>query len=70
MKLTTPGSHKKNSTKIGQPYICQQTKESFNSPIDGNLGVFQDHRKQAKTNVVFYHFPSLGQNEAPSFLIF
>ena len=21
---------KKKSTKIGQPYICQQTKESFN----------------------------------------
>ena len=35
MKRTTPGSHQKNSTKIGQPYICQRTKESFNSSING-----------------------------------
>ena len=65
MKRTPPGSHQKNSTKIGQPYICQQTKESFHSSIKGNLQVFQNHRKQAKINVFFYHFPSLGLNEPP-----
>ena len=54
MKRTTPGSHKKNSTKIGQPYICQQTKESYDSSIKGNLTVFQNHRNQAKINVFFH----------------
>ena len=65
MKPITPWSHKKNSTKIGQPYICQQTKESFNSSIKGNKEVFQNHRKQAKIAVVFHHFPLLGLNELP-----
>ena len=64
MKRTTPGNNQKNLTKIGQPNICQRTKKSFNSSINGNLRVFQDHRKQAKINVVFHHFPSLGLNEA------
>ena len=64
MKRTTPGSQ--NSTKIGQPYICQRTKESVDSSIKGNLRVFQNHgRKQAKINVVFPRFPSLGLNEPP-----
>ena len=26
---------------------------------------FQNHRNQAKIDVVFYHFPSLGRNEPP-----
>ena len=65
MKRTTPGSHKKISTKIGQPYNCQRTKESFNSSIKGNLPVFQNHSKQAKNNVILNPFPSLGQNEPP-----
>ena len=65
MKRTTPGSHQKNLTKIGQPYIYQQTKESFDSSINGNLRGFQNHRKQGKINDVFYHFPSLGLNETP-----
>ena len=56
-------SPKKDSTKIGQPYICQRTNESFNSSINGNLQVFQNHSKQAKINVVFHHFLSLGLNE-------
>ena len=43
-------------TKIGQPYICQRTKESFKSSIKGNLRVFQIHRKQAKNNVVSHSF--------------
>ena len=61
-----PWSHQKNkSTKISQPYICQPTKESFNSSINGNLQVFQNHRKQAKINVVFHHFPLLGLNKTP-----
>ena len=42
-------------TQFGQPYICQRTKES----------VFQNHRKQAKINVAFHHFPLLGLNETP-----
>ena len=63
MKRTIPGSHQKKLTKIGQLYICQRTKESSNSSIDGNLRAFQNHRKQAKMNVVFHHFPSLGLNE-------
>ena len=58
-------SPKKNSTKIGQPYICQRTKESFNLLINGNLQVFQNRRKQGKINVVFHHFPSLGLKETP-----
>ena len=52
MKRTTSWSHQTNSTKIGQPYICHQTKESFHSSIKGNLRIFQNHRKQAKNNVV------------------
>ena len=65
MKHTTPGSHQKKSTKIGQSYICQQTKESFNSCTNGNLRVFQNHTKQAKNTFIFYHFPFLGLNETP-----
>ena len=59
MKRTTPGSHQKKSTKISQPYICQRIKEKLDSSLRGNLRVFQNHRtrKQAKINVVFYHFP-------------
>ena len=47
---------KKKSTKIGQPYICQRIKESFDSSIKGNLWVFQNHTKQAKIKVVFNCF--------------
>ena len=65
MKRSTPGSHQKNLTKIGQPYICHRTRESFHSSIKGNLQVFQNHRRQTKINVVFHHFPSLGLNEPP-----
>ena len=35
------GVTKKNSTKIGQPYICNQTKECFDLSINGNLQVFK-----------------------------
>ena len=47
MMRTTPGigSHYKNLTKIGQPYICQQTKLSFDSWINGNLRVLKNPRK-------------------------
>ena len=65
MKRTPPGSHQKNSTKIGQPYICQQIKEVFNSSIDGNLQIFQNHKKQANINVIFHNFSSLGLNKTP-----
>ena len=65
MKHTTYGSHQKNSTKIGQPYICQGTKESFDSSINGKLQVFQNHRKQGKNNVLFHFFPSIGLNKTP-----
>ena len=65
MKRTTPGSHQKKLTKIGQPYICHRKKESFDSSIKGNLQVFQNHRKQAKIKVVFHPFPSLGLNKPP-----
>ena len=37
----------------------------FNSSINVNLPVSQNHRKKAKINVVFHHFPSLGQKEPP-----
>ena len=30
-------TQKKNSTKIGQPYIYQRTKESFDSLINGDM---------------------------------
>ena len=43
-----------NSTKIGQPYICQPTKENFDSSNKANLGVFQNHRIQAKINLTFF----------------
>ena len=56
-------SPKQKSTKIGQSYICQQTKESFDSSINGNLLVLQNHTRQAKTNVVFHNFSWLGLNE-------
>ena len=67
MKCTTLGVTKKNSTKMGQPYICQQTEESLvlDSSIKGKLRVFQNHRKQAKISVVFHHFPSLGLKKLP-----
>ena len=67
MKRTTPalGVTQKNSTKIGQPYIFKQTKETFNSSINGNLRVFQNHRKQAKINVIFHRFPPLGLSKPP-----
>ena len=65
MKLTTPGSHRKNSTKIGQPYICHRTKECFDLSIKGNLGVFPNRRKQAKINIVSHFSPSLGLKEPP-----
>ena len=51
----------KKSSKIGQPYICQQTKESF----DSSMKFFQNHRKQAKINVAFHRFLLLGLNEPP-----
>ena len=56
MKPNTPGGHP-NSTKIGQPYICQRSKECFDLSIKGNLRAFQNHRKQAKIDVYFYRFP-------------
>ena len=37
MKRSIPGSHQKKSNKIGQSYICQRTKESFNLSIKGKL---------------------------------
>ena len=58
-------SPKKNSTKIGQTYICQQTKESLNTSTHGNLQAFQNHRKQAKMNDIFIRFPLLGLNKPP-----
>ena len=61
MKRSTPGSHQ----KIGQPYICHQTKESLDSLIKSNVGVFQNQIKQAKITLVFHHFPSLGIKEPP-----
>ena len=48
-------------TKIGQPYICQQTKECF----DLSIKAFQNHRKQAKIKIVFYCFPLLGLIKPP-----
>ena len=63
-------SQKKNSTKIGQPYIFQWTKECFDLWKKANLQVFQSHRKQAKINIVFHHFPLLGLSKPPWFWIF
>ena len=51
-----PWESPKKSTKIGQPYICQRTKESFNSSIKGDLQVSQNHRNQAKNKVFFIAF--------------
>ena len=42
MKRTTPGVTKKNWTKIGQPYICQRTKECFDLLKKANLPVLQN----------------------------
>ena len=58
-----PWESPKKSTKIGQPYICQRTKESFDPLIKGNLRVFQNHTKQARINVAFLNFSSLGLNK-------
>ena len=38
----------KKLTKIFQPYICQQSKESLASSIKGNLRFFQNYRKTSK----------------------
>ena len=51
--------------KMRAPYICHQTKENFESSMNGNLQVFQNHRKQAKIDVIFHCFPSLGLNQPP-----
>ena len=59
-----------NSTKIGQPDNCHQANKSFDSSIKANLQVYQNHRKQAKINIVFYHFPLLGLSKPPWFGIF
>ena len=49
MKPTTLGSHKRKSTKIGQPYICHHAKECFDLWKKANLRVFQYHRKQVRS---------------------
>ena len=64
-EASCPWESPKKLTKIGQPYICHQTKGSFDSLIKCNLQVFQNHTKQAKINVVFHHFPLLGLNKPP-----
>ena len=53
MKRSTPGSHQKNLLKLVNPTFATEQKESFDSSMKGNLRVFQNHRKQAKINVVF-----------------
>ena len=58
MKRSTPGCHQNFFDSNRQPYICQRIKERFDSSINGNLLGFQNHRKQAKINVVFHRFPS------------
>ena len=45
-----------NSTKIGQSWIFQQTKESFDSSIIGNLQVFQNYTKKQKLMSYFIIF--------------
>ena len=65
MMRTTHGNHQKNLTKIGQPYIFQQTKESLDSSVKDKLRVFQNHRKQAKIKVVFHFFSIAGLNKPP-----
>ena len=65
MKSSTPGSHQKFLTKIGQPCICHQTKEIFDLWIKANMQVFQNQRKQAKIDIVLYRFPLLGLNKPP-----
>ena len=39
---------------------ANRAKENFDSLIKNNLQVFQNHRKQAKINIVFHFFSSLG----------
>ena len=56
MRPTTPGSHQKNSTKIGLAYNCHRAKQSFDSSNKAKLRIFQNHRKRLKTNVVFHFF--------------
>ena len=56
MKPTNPGSYKKKSTKIVQPYNCHCTIESFDSSKKGNLQIFQNHRKQGKIDIIVFHF--------------
>ena len=70
MKCTTPGSHQKKIrlNSVNSTFASKQKKVSIHrSSLNGNLRVFQDHRKQAKINVAFHHFPLLGLNEPPRF---
>ena len=53
---TTPGSHQKNSTKIGQPYICERTKECFYLSIKANLRVFQYIKENKQKLTLFFIF--------------
>ena len=63
-------SPKKIQQKSVNPTFASEKKESLDSSIKGNLWVFQNHRKEAKIVVIFYHLPSLGLNEPPWFRIF
>ena len=60
-----PGSHQKKFDLNGSALHLSLKKRKFDLLINGNLRVFQNHRKQAKINVVFHCFPSLGLNEPP-----
>ena len=51
-----PWESQKKSTKIGQPYISQRTKECFDLSIKANSQVFQNHKKRAKLISFFIAF--------------
>ena len=65
IKRTTPETHSKKNLLNSVNPILPPKKESFDSSINGNLRVFQNHTKQPKNYNFFHNLSSLGLNEPP-----
>ena len=59
------GSHPKKIDLNRSAVHLPSNKRKFQFIDKGNLRVIKNRRKQAKINIVFYHFPSLGKKKPP-----
>ena len=60
-----PWESPKKMTKNVSPTFATEQEECFDLLIKANLRVFQNHRKQARINMVSDFFPLLGLNKPP-----